>query len=275
MTILINGQPETCIDIQDRGFQYGDGLFETIAVVNGVCPLWKYHMRRLQHSCEQLQLNSPDIDLLSQEVKKLSAKKKRGVIKIIVTRGSGGRGYRYPENENITRIVMIHPWLDYPASNWQEGINITQCNTRLAQQPALAGLKHLNRLEQVMARNEWQDIKITEGLMFDTQDNLIEGTFSNIFLIKNSQLFTPDLELSGVAGVMREFIIQQARELAIDVDICQLRENDITQADEMFMCNSLIGIWPIKQFNDSSYAVGPVTAQLLEITQQIYSSPNV
>jgi 4-amino-4-deoxychorismate lyase len=275
MNVLINGQPETCIEIQDRGFQYGDGLFETIAVVNGSCPLWNYHIQRLQRSCEQLQLNFSDFDLLSEDIKQLNEHKKKGIIKIIITRGTGTRGYRYPEVDNITRVVMYHPWTDYPASNWQEGVSVTKCKTRLAQQPALAGLKHLNRLEQVIARNEWQDKNIAEGLMFDTENNLIEGTFSNILLVKNAQIFTPELNLSGVSGVMREYIIQQARELAITINICQLRDSDITQADEIFMCNSLIGIWPIKQVNEIPFSVGPVTKKLLEKTQQIFSLPNV
>ena len=272
MKTLINGQAEDCIKVQDRGFQYGDGLFETIAIINGVAPMWECHMQRLQKSCERLQLDFPGNELLLQEVQKLTDKQNKCVIKIIVTRGSGGRGYRYPETESLTRVISLHPWPDYPATNWQNGVRVTECKTRLAQQPVLAGLKHLNRLEQVIARNEWTEKDIAEGIMFDSNNNLVEGTYSNIFLIKNNQLYTPDLSACGVSGVMREYIINLAEELEINLNICQLSKEDLMSADELFICNSLIGIWPVKQVNNSSFSIGPLTKQLLEKIQQLYMS---
>jgi len=148
MTILINGQKTDNINVRDRGLHYGDGLFETMAVIDGCCPFWERHMQRLQRGCHRLSLPVPDIALLEAEAQQLIKNETRGVLKLIISRGEGGRGYRYPESTCTTRILISYPWPDYPAQNWQEGVAVRFCDTTLARQPQLAGLKHLNRLDR-------------------------------------------------------------------------------------------------------------------------------
>ena len=265
MKILINGQAESSIAVTDRGLQYGDGLFETIAVINSQFPLWERHMRRLKRGCEKLSLSCPDDELLLEEatelVRDISSNKIKLVLKIIITRGIGERGYIYSDNRP-TRIISCSAWPEYPLENWQKGIRVHICSTRLAQQPALAGIKHLNRLEQVIARNEWQDKDIAEGIMLDQDDNVIEGTFSNLFLVNNGCLQTPDLSLNGVTGVMRDYIMEQADNQDIKIEITKIKLDDVLDADEVFVCNSLIGIWPVVEIQGHSLNVGNVTREL-------------
>lgn len=278
MKTLINGQyseqgepSNASVSVFDRGLHYGDGLFETIAIIKGQSPLWDYHVQRLSVGCQRLDIHCPEASLLLQEALQLCADEEKAVLKIMLTRGEGGRGYRYPETLKATRILICYPWPDYAESNWHTGVDVTVCQTPLARQPRLAGIKHLNRLEQVLARNEWQADEYIEGLMLDTDGGLIEGTFSNLFLVRAGQLFTASLDHAGVAGVMREYIMKRAKSLAIDVNICQLRLEDALDADEVFICNSLIGIWPVKRLDSVEKFIGPITKQLQQQVQPIFS----
>ncbi|MDH5572306.1 MAG: aminodeoxychorismate lyase [Gammaproteobacteria bacterium] len=270
MSILINGQAESAIAVTDRGLQYGDGLFETIAVINGQCPLWDRHIRRLKQGCDRLSLTCPDEYLLLEEATKLVSNNRQAVLKIIITRGTGERGYAYPLKSHTTRIMMCSAWPEFPVENTQTGIKVHLCATRLAQQPLLAGIKHLNRLEQVLARNEWQDKTIAEGILLDQDDNVIEGTVSNLFLVNNGRLQTPDLSLSGVAGVMRDLILEQASGLGIKTEIRKIRLEDVHRADEVFVCNSVIGIWPVVDIQNQLINVGDVTRELQRAVSCFY-----
>ena len=269
-SILINGQPQQTISVYDRGLQYGDGVFETMAVRAGTIPLWPYHWQRLLEGCQRLALPVPDQSQLENEWQQLAAEQDKAVIKIIYSRGSGGRGYQYPEKVEATRIVLRYPWRDYAAENTQQGVNVRLCSTRLSANPLLAGIKHLNRLEQILARNEWQNANCVEGLMTNQQNQVIDGTMSNVFIVKNAVLMTPSLTSAGVAGVMRRLILQIAETRDLSCKIQDLTLQDINTADEMFICNSLFGIWPVKQFEQQTYAVGKLTQQLQQaVTDQI------
>ncbi len=264
--ILINGQPEDRIDARDRGLQYGDGLFETIAFRQNRLELLDAHLARLQLGCQRLKLTvSPsDFSLIQTELQQLTATLQTdAVIKIMLTRGVGGRGYQYAVNTPITRIISSHPMPEYP-SGFQQGVAVRICEQRLAINPQLAGIKHLNRLEQVLARNEWRDSRIAEGLMLDTDAHLIEGTMSNIMLFRQGELLTPDLRHCGINGVMRSCLLQIARQNNWPVYESQLTFDDLLTADECLMCNSVIGIWPIKQIigQDRQWSHGPMTQKL-------------
>lgn len=262
MSILINGQLTDSISVLDRGLNYGDGLFETMAVIDGTCPFWDAHMRRLQKGCQQLQLPAPDRSLLQAEAHTLIQNETHVVLKLILSRGEGGRGYRYPDPVQPRRIFMRHPWPDYPQQNWREGVQVRFCTTTLARQPALAGLKHLNRLEQVMARNEWQDAQISEGLMLDENGNVIEGTMSNIFILQNDILYTPDLSACGVTGIMRDTILKLTCNEGIAVNIANITKEQLCEADEIFLTNSLIGLWPVNRVDKQTFAVGEISRRL-------------
>lgn len=260
--MLIDGKDTDRVAADDRGLLYGDGLFETIAVRGGVPQLWSQHMARLQRDCSRLGMTPPAEDVLHNEARTLCAASERAVLKIIITRGSGGRGYRPAAQSVPRRILSLHPWPDYSAHCWQEGVAVRLCDMRLGRNPRLAGIKHLNRLEQVLARSEWDDAAIAEGLMLDTEGQLIEGTMSNVFLVCGGELRTPALEHCGVAGVMRGHVVALAAELGIPCAVMPLVLADVAQADELFVCNSLVGIWPVRRFQEHEFIPGPLTRRL-------------
>jgi 4-amino-4-deoxychorismate lyase len=250
--ILVNGQSETQLTVSDRGLQYGDGLFETIAYRNRHLELSKGHFTRLQLGCERLGIPFTDFSLLRDEID-TAVQNVDGdaVIKVIITRGSGGRGYKADSQAQPTRIISVHPIPDYP-ENRQNGITVIRCQHPVSLNSVLAGIKHLNRLDQVIARNEWDDTDIAEGLMFTEQGELIEGTMSNVFLIKDNQLITPSLAQAGIQGVMRTLIIAICHDIGVHVSETTLTEADFLNAEGAFVCNSLIGIWPITHYVPSN-----------------------
>lgn len=260
--MLINGQDSATLSAQDRGLLYGDGLFETLAVRNGAPLRWERHLQRLLLGCERLGIPCPDVGTLTVESLALCKGLERAVLKLIVTRGVGGRGYRSPTNVQPTRVLACHPWPDYPPGNATDGVRVRLCGTRLAQQPALAGIKHLNRLEQVLARAEWDDDEIAEGLLFDREDHVIEATGSNLFLVSAGQLVTPDLSDCGVAGIMRAMIIETAAKLGMSCSIRPVTRAELFDASELLLCNSLIGLWPVRQLDTRPCVPGPVTRRL-------------
>lgn len=254
----------------DRGFQYGDGLFETLRVANGQPQHWSRHMARLLDGCERLGIVMPDIECLRAEAKGLLrdfGDDESGVLKITVTRGVGGRGYATTGVHEPTRVLTVSPAPEYPASHRTQGVKLRLCEMRLGDNPSLAGIKHLNRLEQVLARAEWDDPDIAEGLLLDNHNNIIEGTMSNLFCVQALEgvrpiLLTPELSRCGVRGVTRDRILEVATQLDIPHQEIDLQLSDLQQASEVFISNSLIGIWPVRQFQTQPYTVGPVTRQL-------------
>ncbi len=258
---LINGAPAECVSIHDRGFQYGDGVFETLAVFEGRPLLWRLHLLRLQQGCVRLGIASPDARQLQAEADRLCASAGRAVLKIIVTRGESRRGYAQPQGVQPTRVLERLPWPDYCSANALDGVDVCVCRARVSPNPALAGLKHLNRLEQVLARSEWRT-EYAEGLMLDQDGNLIEATASNVFLVSQGMLLTPDLSESGVAGVMRATVLDRAEALSIPYRVAPVSLDMLHGAVEVFLTNSLIGIWPVRRVDTRSYALGPLTQRL-------------
>lgn len=241
---LVNGSDTEKLSVNDRGLHYGDGLFETIAIINGKPWHWQLHMQRLVEGCKRLKIAKPDEALFLDEVIRVSLNMPRAIVKIIVTRGSGGRGYRFDNNIEATRIIASHDWPDHPASYCQQGVRLRICETPISCQPALAGLKHLNRLENVLARSEWQDDTYAEGLMCDIDGHVIEGTMTNLFWVENGEIFTPSLEKCGVKGVMRNRVMAAAKRLGITCNEEVVELSRLQDAEELFVCNSIIGIWP-------------------------------
>lgn len=262
VAILVNGRAADCLSTLDRGLLYGDGLFETIAVRNGRLPHWLRHLARLRAGCERLGITMPDADLLAAEADGLCRQSQRAVLKLVVTRGAGGRGYRPDAAATPTRVLQLHPYPVWPVDHAGTGVAARVCRARLGCNPSLAGIKHLNRLEQVLARAEWDDPAVGEGLMLDTHDRLIEGTMSNIFLVTAGRLLTPALTRCGVAGVARARILEQAAAAGIETAVRDIALDELQQADEVLLCNSLIGIWPVTRVESLDYPVGEVTRLL-------------
>ena len=256
---LLNGESRRCVDVSDRGFQYGDGLFETLAVCNGRPLFLQRHLDRLLKGCRRLHIPPPDLSLLESEARQLSAGTDQAVLKLIVTRGSGGRGYRQPERIEPTRLLSLHPRPSYPDSYQTDGIVARFCEWRLAINPGLAGIKHMNRLEQVLARAEWQDEAVQEGLMFDSDDRIVEGTMSNLFFVKEGVLHTPLLINCGIEGVLRQIVIEFAIQNGLELSEGHFSKQNVLEADEVFVTNSVIGIWPVKQLEKQCFCVGGIT----------------
>ena len=248
MTLVcwINGDEEGQLSPFDRGLHYGDGLFETMRVVDGRIRLLERHLARLGIGCDRLEIARPRPDLLLGELNNAARTPGVGLLKLIVTRGSGGRGYRAPQAATPTRLIAAYPPPDHPADWADAGIDVRFCATALAEQPLLAGLKHLNRLEQVCARNEWTGATPQEGLMLDGQGRVICGTMSNLFAIRRGVWCTPRIDRCGVAGTMRAAILDAAMAAGHACVESDLTRADVLAADELFLTNAVAGAWPVR-----------------------------
>jgi len=255
--MLVNGKQSDTVAIMDRGFQYGDGLFETIEVRQNTPIFLERHLQRLNSDSQRLYLPKLDLGLLRSEISQLCQNAGNAVLKIIITRGTGGRGYRQPDEIQPTRILSLHPFPDYPKSYYTDGIVARVCNTRLGLNPTLAGMKHLNRLEQIMARAEWNDSDIHEGIMLDFDGRVIEGTMTNLFYAKNGELFTASLELCGIAGILRGWILENMSVTQHDFYL-----ENLQQADEVFVCNSVMGICGVNKIENRFFKIGKITQKL-------------
>ncbi len=250
---LINGLPDNTLPVTDRGLAYVDGVFETFRVIDGDVLLFNRHWKRLIESLKRLNIHLP---LSENELKaglKTVISGGAGVAKLIVTRGSGGRGYRVPDQAVSQWMLQGFPLPESDPDHYLKGISVRSCQLKLSEQPLLAGMKHLNRLEQVMARSEWQD-EYFEGLMFSRSGALIEATMANLFVVQGSHLLTPRLDLCGVQGVMRDAILNtdaaclpqgtEVKEALLDAHI-------LRNSDAAFICNSVRGIIPLAQWSDT------------------------
>jgi 4-amino-4-deoxychorismate lyase len=264
----IDGQEATAVNLQNRGLAYGDGLFETIAVRGGRPSLLTRHLDRLALGCQRLAIEV-DLTLVRNELLQFASQLGEGVAKLMLTRGDSLRGYAPAVGAPARRILQGGPLPTYPAQNAEHGIRLFPCRTRLAEQPLLAGLKHLNRLEQVLARAEWQDAAFAEGLMRDSQGRVIEGVYSNLFLVREGTLLTADLSRCGVAGVMRAALLEQAVALGIPAQVRDLALSELEQADEVFVCNSVYGVWPVLEFTSLNWPAGPLTRKLQAVARTL------
>ncbi len=251
----------THVPLDDRGLHYGDGLFETMALQGGRLRLLDLHLERLAQGAARLAIPLPGLDGLGAALEAFARQQGEGVLKLILTRGSG-RGYAPPAAPSPNLILSHYP---APPMDGQEGVAVRLCALRLSRQPLLAGIKHLNRLEQVLARAEWHDPAIAEGLLQDGEGFLVEGIASNVFLVAGGRLLTPLLDLCGVAGVMRAHVMRQARTLGLEVQEARLGLHDLLAADELFLTNSLHGIRPVVELiGHREWVLGPLTRTLQE-----------
>jgi len=251
--ILVNGHPVATVDALDRGLAYGDGVFRTLRTQDGRPLWWRDHYAKLVADCAALMLVCPDEAMLHGEVCRV-AEAGEGVVKIMLTRGTGARGYAPPPDQTATRVVLSAPLPAYAQVGAPEAIAARWCGLRLARQPRLAGIKHLNRLENVLARAEWSDPGIFEGLLCDDRGDVIGGVMSNLLIMKNCELFTPDLGECGVAGVARTRLLRAATRLDIPVHIDRLPPAAILAADEVMICNSVIGVRRVARLDDMTWA---------------------
>lgn len=254
-TSLVNGSFEQAISALDRGFSYGDGVFRTMRVHNGMPVSWPFHYQKLVADCAAIGIVCPSAELLMSDFQKLFEVElfQEGisqVAKIIITRGEGERGYAPPVITVPTRVLIKSNMPHYAASNAEHGVQLHVCDIRLSAQPNLAGIKHLNRLENVLARMEWRDESIFDGLLLDEKGNVIECTMSNIFMRSANTLITPDLSLCGVVGITRQRIMGLSKLLGMEIVIGTFTLAQLLDADEIIICNSLYGAFQVRKIHE-------------------------
>lgn len=264
-----NGERIDALAIDDRSIQYGDGVFETIAVRDAMPRFLDAHIERLQLGCLRLGIEPPDPQNISVGLQSAldacSTDTAYATAKLLVTAGSGKRGYRRTQKAGPWVHVGIFDAKPLPDALYRSGVHVRRCATRLARQPQLAGIKSLNRLEQVLARAEWNDDAIFEGLMLDTDGQLICGTMSNVFLIRQSAIITPAITHSGIAGIMRGHIIATLQAAQQDTDIRDVQGAELRDADEVFLANSQFGVLPVQRCGSHAWPVGPVTVNVMRL----------
>ena len=247
---LIDGVAASADCMSERAFQFGDGLFETIAVIDAKPCLWNLHSERLALGCMRLRLPLPDFDLLHAESRVLCAGRSRAVLKIYWTAGSSARGYARPPAVRPRRMLRVSDWV-----SGDSGIawTVRQCRHRISENPALAQIKHLNRLDQVVARAEWEDPAIAEGIMLGQDGRVVCGTMSNLFLQIGDALRTPYIEHAGITGVVRRLALELAVRNGHDVQESFISPDDLRAADAVYLTNSLIGVARVGRFANTHY----------------------
>jgi 4-amino-4-deoxychorismate lyase len=244
--VWINGRSREDLHALDRGLQYGDGVFETMRVQRRRIRLLDLHLDRLYRSCRRLRIGIPERTYVQRELQRIAALRPEGVLKLMISRGSGPRGYRPTGRERATRIAILQPLPLSARPQAAKSVRLRLCTTCLSTNPSLAGLKTLNRLDAVLARAEWSDPLVWEGLMRDVDGNYVCGTMSNLFLRRGRSLMTPLLDRCGVAGVMRRWILDTAPRLGLRVTERRIRWADLKSAEEIFMSNAVVGLRSVR-----------------------------
>ncbi|GAB3107476.1 aminodeoxychorismate lyase [Aestuariicella hydrocarbonica] len=270
MTVIsVNGQLGPSVSALDRGLAFGDGVFESMRLLKGQLPLWSYHRSRLVEGCQRLSI-PVDITSVENWVQKLisdaAAEKAEGVLKIIVTRGAGGRGYGIDPTLVPTVVCSLHP---PPPALSRQPVNLHLCQQRLSINPVLAEIKHLNRLENILLKAECQKAGFEDGLVMDADERVVETTSSNVFLERDGQLYTPSLKNCGVDGVMRRFIINELLPvLNINVEIAAIDLTSLPTFNSVFVCNSVRGIVEVSKIGDVIFSPGEVIDQLQRVLSE-------
>jgi 4-amino-4-deoxychorismate lyase len=262
-SVRIDGRTAGALALSDRGLHYGDGLFETIACLGGRPRFLERHLERLAQGCGRLGIGFPGHELLRREILAAAGESDRAVVKVLLTRGPAvARGYAVAGSERPTRVTLRYPWESEDPALARDGVRVRIAALRLGENPHLAGLKHLNRLEQVEARREWSGGGIAEALMFSSSGRLISGVMSNVFLVAGGRLRTPLLDRCGVAGIMRAVVLREAARAGIAAEEAPLEAADLSSARELFLTSALIGVRPVRELEGRACEIGPLTREL-------------
>ena len=266
---LINGISQETLPASDRAIQFGDGCFTTARIASGQVCLLDAHLQRLQKACEILLIPFVAWAELQREMVELARGNERGVLKVIISRGSGGRGYSAANCLHPVRILSVS---GYPAhyDGWRrEGITLELSPVRLGRNPQLAGVKHLNRLEQVLIRTHLEQTDADEALVLDSEGFVTECCAANLFWRKGKDVFTPRLDQAGVNGLMRQFCLQQLTHSSYRVVEVHAREAVLAEADEMVICNALMPVVPVRQYGSQRFSSRELYAFLAPQCEQI------
>jgi 4-amino-4-deoxychorismate lyase len=275
---LVNGIAAGDVSVLDRGLHFGDGVFETIACLHRRARFLALHLERLTQGCRALGFLPPAPALLRQEVEQLAGSQERSIVKLIVTRGPATvRGYAVSGSERATRVAIRYSWPVEDPVPWQQGVGVRMAAVRLGENPAIAGLKHCNRLEQILARSEPDAAAAAESLMLSRSGKLVSGTMTNVFLVDGPpdapRLRTPAIDSCGVAGVMRRVVLREASSAGVAAQECALWPADLAAASEIFLSNARIGIWPVCRLGQRTLTPGPLTRRLQARLQPLLEEP--
>jgi len=261
----IDGVEAALLPADDRGLQYGDGLYETMSVRDGLVRFLDAHLARLEWGCSRLGIPfQPAGELRAEIAAALARAPARAILKLIVTRGSGARrGYAPHGPIQPRRVLTLFESAALPAA-WRGGIGLRIATLRLSVQPLLAGIKHLNRLENVLAALEPGHDAVFDSLLLETSGNVIAGTMSNVFIVSRGQVLTPPIDRCAVAGVMRGIVLRECAALGLE---CQQRELTLAQlyaADEVFITNARIGVVPARRVGEHSFSMNAIALRLAD-----------
>lgn len=268
---FINGKEQSRISISNRNFQYGDGLFETCVVKDNQILFWEKHLLRLNEGCKKLKIKNIDKSIWLKDIKKALSltPKKNCVVKLILSRGDSQRGYGYPDDILPVRVVIVSELKNAKA---KKSFSLEYAQSGYHSNPILAGIKHCNRIEQVLAR---ATLTRDEAIMLDENQNIISVTQGNIYFISGKKLVTPKLDRCGVIGSRRSLILELAKSMELNVKEDNISINEVRNADEVFISNSIIGIQSVSSIEDYYLPKSRMTEKIKKafesVTQDIKS----
>ncbi len=268
--ILIDGKKQSKASIFNRNTQFGDGLFETCLVENKKLLFWSNHFERMKLGCDRLKISMIDETLWLSDIKKAFSLMKidNCIVKLVLSRGESLRGYSYKDNIRPIRITIVS---ELKKNNQDKGFSLEFCNSGYNSNPKLAGIKHCNRLEQVIAR---AGIKVDDGIMLDENENVVSVTQGNIFCIQGNRLITPNLDKCGIEGTRRAVILKIAVDLGFDINIKNLSVAELLRSDEVFISNSIQGVGPVNQIEDFVYSKHKITEIISETLKEKSAEDN-
>ena len=268
--ILIDGKKQSKASIFNRNTQFGDGLFETCLVENKKLLFWSNHFERMKLGCDRLKISMIDETLWLSDIKKAFSLMKidNCIVKLVLSRGESLRGYSYKYNIRPIRITIVS---ELKKNNQDKGFSLEFCNSGYNSNPKLAGIKHCNRLEQVIAR---AGIKVDDGIMLDENENVVSVTQGNIFCIQGNRLITPNLDKCGIEGTRRAVILKIAVDLGFDINIKNLSVAELLRSDEVFISNSIQGVGPVNQIEDFVYSKHKITEIISETLKEKSTEDN-
>ena len=248
------------VAVANRGLNYGDGLFETARIHRGGVPLWPRHLARIREGARRLGIAMPDAAFVEQQLAEMARGCDAGVIRLLLTRGDGGRGYAPSPGATPVWTLGLHPLPDARA-----GVRVHWCRMQLAPQPALAGIKHCNRLEQVLARMEVDKAGCDEGLLLETDGRVVSATAANLLVHHHGRWVTPPVDRCGVAGVLRGWLLEQGL-----VEVRAVRRADVEAAPAVALCNAVRGILPVVSLDGRACVPDPAQAELQDRLAMAY-----
>ncbi len=258
----LNGKEVDGLSLTDRGLHYGDGFFSTVAVLSGKALLWNFHLERVLSHAKRLNLKL-DVSRLEQEVYAFlkthveqQGESHRQVLKMVITREESGRGYHWGDNLGCNILLQLFEYPGYAQLEQLrvQGLKLTICETRLSHGSLTAGLKLLGRIEQVLGSGELDKKQFDEGLMLDAGDHVVEGCSSNLVMLKNGHLKSPNLDRCGIEGVMKAYIFKSCESLGYQFTSTDIKLGDLEQTDAIFMTNALWGLCPVQSIEGISWS---------------------